>query len=156
MAYKVFVSYSTANIHIAQWAVQSLSRPGVIEVFVAEYSVEPGAILDQRILAEIKACDLFVLLWSGAARDSDWVPQEIGAARMVNRLIVPIVLEKNLSVPGFISNVKHLRAYENWDDAFLRLRNLVEVQAGQAAQRQAAIAVVGLILGAIALFSVSD
>jgi|ERR1022692_268925 hypothetical protein len=153
MAYKVFVSYSTANIHIAQWSIQALSRPGVIEVFVAEYSLQPGAILDQRILAEIRACDLFVLLWSGAARHSDWVPQEIGAARIVNKLIVPIVLEQNLPVPGFISNVKHLRAYENWDDAFLRLRNLVEVQAVQTIQRQRAIVVVGLIFGAIALFS---
>lgn len=153
MPYKVFVSYSTNNIHIAQWALQSLSRLGVTEVFVAEYSMEPGTPLSERILAEIRDCDIFVLLWSGAARSSDWVPQEIGAARMANRLIVPVVLEANLPVPGFISTVKHLRAFEDWEGAFTRLKNFVDAQALEAAKRKQAAVVLGLILGAVALFS---
>lgn len=156
MAYRVFVSYSTSNIQIAQWAIQSLSRPGITEVFVAEYSLEPGAVINERILAEIRACDVLILLWSGAARQSDWVPQEIGAARMAGKVIVPIVLEANLPVPGFISNVKYLRAYENWDGAFIALRSFVDGQAMQAAQRQQAVVVLGLILGGIALLSLGD
>jgi len=155
-AYRVFVSYSTSNIEIAKWSMQALSKRGVAEVFVAEYSLEPGAVLDERILAEIRACDLFVLLWSGAARQSDWVPQEIGAARMADKVIVPIVLEPNLPVPGFLSNVKHLRAYENWDGAFVALQDFVDDQATLAAQRQQAAVVLGLILGGIALFSLGD
>ena len=156
MAYKVFVSYSTRNIHIAQWAIQALSRAGVTEVFVAEYSVEPGAVLDERILSEIRACDLFVLLWSGAARTSDWVPQEIGAARMANKTIVPIVLEANLPVPGFIGHVKYLRAFENWEGSFTALKQLVEGQSLGAAKRRKAGTILGLILGAVALFSSGD
>lgn len=152
MAYKAFVSYSTYNIHIAQWAVQSLSRPGITEVFVAEYSLEPGAVLDERILAEIRACDVFILLWSRAARQSDWVPEEIGAARMAHRLIVPVVLEPNVPLPGFIAQVKHLRAYENWQGAFTNLKEFVEAQAMEAAQRQNVAVVLGLILGSILLF----
>ncbi len=62
--------------------------------------------LDDHILAEIRDADLFILLWSGAARASDWVPQEIGAARMANKTIVPVVLEPNLSLPGFISDLR--------------------------------------------------
>ena len=149
MAYKVFVSYSTRNIHIAQWAIQALSRAGVTEVFVAEYSVEPGAVLDERILSEIRACDLFVLLWSGAARTSDWVPQEIGAARMANKTIVPIVLEANLPVPGFIGHVKYLRAFENWEGSFTALKQLVEGQSLGAAKRRKAGTILVLILGAV-------
>jgi len=57
---------------------------------------------------------------------------------MAGKAIVPIVLEPNLPVPGFISNVKHLRAYENWDGAFITLQNFVDAQAMQAAQRQQA------------------
>jgi hypothetical protein len=152
MPYKVFVSYSTKNIHIAQWALQSLTRLGKTEVFVAEYSMEPGTPLSERILAEIRDCDLFVLLWSGAARASDWVPQEIGAARMANRHIVPMVLEPNVPVPGFISNIKHLRAFEDWQGAFTTLKNFVDAQSTEAANRKQAVIVIGLILGAIALF----
>lgn len=152
MAYKVFVSYSTYNIHIAQWAIQALSRPGIAEVFVAEYSVEPGAVLDERILAEIRACDLFILLWSRAARQSDWVPAEVGAARMANRLIVPFVLEPNVPLHGFIAQVKHLRAYENWQAASTHLKQFVDAQAIEAAQRQKAVVVLGLILADIILF----
>ncbi len=153
MAYKVFVSYSTKNIHIAQWAIQALSQPGITEVFVAEYSVQAGSNLDEQILAEIRACDLFVLLWSGSARQSDWVPHEIGAARMANKATVPVVLERGVPVPGFISNIKYLRAYENWDGTFATLTSMVQTQALLAAQQKKALIVVGLILGAIALFS---
>jgi hypothetical protein len=155
MPYRVFVSYSTTNLHIAQWAIQSLSRPGTVEVFVAEYSIAPGSILDEHILSQIRICDVFILLWSGAARQSDWVPQEIGAARMAGKTIVPVVLDPNLDVPGFISNVKYLRAYEDWQGSFSTLKILVEAQAA-ANQRQQAFAVVGLILGAIALISASN
>ena len=156
MAYKVFVSYSTYNIHIAQWAIQALSRPGITEVFVAEYSIEPGAVLDERILAEIRACDLFILLWSRAARQSDWVPAEVGAARMANRLIVPVVLEPNVPLPGFIAQVKYLRAYENWQAASTNLKQFVDAQAIEAAQRQKAAVVLGLILAGIILFGGSS
>lgn len=155
MAYKVFVSYSTKSIHIAQWALQSLSQPGMTEVFVAEYSLYPGAPLNELLLAEIRECDIFVLLWTGAARSSDWVPQEIGAARMANRLIVPVVLEPNLPVPAFISGVKHLRAYEDWEGAFVTLKNFIDAQAIEAAKRKQTGIILGLILGAVALFAAS-
>jgi len=153
MAYKVFVSYSTKNIHIAQWALQALSRPGMTEVFVSEYSLYPGAQLSERILAEIRDCDIFLLLWSGSARASDWVPQEIGAATMPNRLIVPVVLEPNLPVPAFISGVKHLRAYEDWDGAFLTLKTFIDAQSMEAAKRKETGIVLAVILGGIALLA---
>lgn len=156
MPYKVFVSYSTRNMQIAQWALQSLSQVGVTEVFVAEYSTEPGTSLSERILTEIRYCDMFVLLWSGAARSSDWVPQEIGAARMANRLIVPVVLEANLPVPGFVSDIKYLRAFEDWQGAFTTLKNLVDAQAMEAANRKKGAIILSLILGAAALFSSAE
>ena len=156
MAYKVFISYSTKNIHIAEWAIRSLSRPGVIEVFVAEYSIQPALFLEERILAAIKRCDLFILLWSQEARQSDWVPQEIGVATGEDKPIVPIVLEANAPVPGFISGVKYLRAFENWEGSFVTLKRFVEDQAIQSAQRQSAVAVLAMLLGAVVLFSWVD
>jgi hypothetical protein len=42
MAYNVFISYSTKNLHIVQWAVNTLTQSEHIAVFAAEYSVRPG------------------------------------------------------------------------------------------------------------------
>jgi hypothetical protein len=59
MAYKVFISYSTRDLHIAEWAKRSLSIAGV-EVFLAEYSVLPSARLNLEIELALRNCDLFV------------------------------------------------------------------------------------------------
>lgn len=44
MAYDVFISYSTKNLHIVDWAVKTLHQQGHIHIFAAEYfsAAEPG------------------------------------------------------------------------------------------------------------------
>jgi TIR domain len=60
MAYNVFISYSTKNLHIVDWARATLAQPGITEVFAAEYSVLPSQVLNAEIIRAIRACDLFV------------------------------------------------------------------------------------------------
>jgi len=67
MAYNVFISYSSKNLHVVDWARATLSQPGVTEVFAGEYSVLPSQVLNDQIIHAIRSCDLFVLLWSGQA-----------------------------------------------------------------------------------------
>src|SRR6266849_6382228 len=105
MAYNVFISYSSKNMNIVDWARSTLAHPGHIEVFAAEYSVLPSQPLNDEIERAIRACDLFVLLWSHDARASDYVPQEIGLAIASNKVILPVVMEDNLPVLGFISHI---------------------------------------------------
>jgi hypothetical protein len=93
MAYNVFISYSSKNLHIVDWARATLAQPGATEVFAAEYSVLPSQVLNDEIVQAIRACDLFVLLWSHDARASDYVPQEIGIAVGCNKTILPVVME---------------------------------------------------------------
>jgi len=104
MAYNVFISYSSKNLHIVDWARSTLAQPGVTEVFAAEYSVLPSHVLNDAIIRAIRGCDLFVLLWSHDARTSDYVPQEIGIAVGCNKTILAVVMEENVPVPGFITN----------------------------------------------------
>lgn len=40
-------------------------------------------------------------------------PQEIGIAVDAEKTIMPIVLEPNLQLPGFIKNLKYLPVYDN-------------------------------------------
>ena len=45
MAYNVFISYSSKNLHIVDWARSTLAQPGITEVFAAEYSVLPLSLI---------------------------------------------------------------------------------------------------------------
>ncbi len=115
MAYNVFISYSSKNLSIVDWARATLPQPGHIAVFAAEYSVRPSQVLNKEIESAIRTCDLFVLLWTHDARHSDYVPQEIGIAKGCFKTILPVVMEANVPVPGFISDLKYLDAHKDWE-----------------------------------------
>ena len=120
MAYEVFISYSTNDLPIVEHIRKIIESPSV-EVFVAEYSVSPGSQLASTILDAIKKCDLFVLIWSKHSKVSEWVPQEIGAAKGNNKTMLPLLLQKDLHLPAFIKDLKYLPAYddpEKWLPAF--------------------------------------
>lgn len=138
MALKIFISYSTKDLQVVNF-VQSMLVGSPVEVFVAEYSVPAGQQLSQSIIAAIKQCDLFVLLWSKNSEQSDWVPQEIGIAKAENKRIVPVVLHSRLKLPGFISDLKYLDVPKDPQGAFTWLRDNVFAQANEK-QKQEAIA----------------
>jgi len=152
VAYDVFISYSTKNLHVVDWARATLAQPGVTEVFAAEYSVLPSQVLNDEILQAIRTCDLFVLLWTHDARASDYVPQEIGIAVGCNKTILPVVMEDNVPVPGFINNLKYLPAHKNWDGSFDWLAQLVRDNAKKLKNAKALGALAATIVGGIWLF----
>ncbi len=138
MALKIFISYSTKDLQVVDF-VQSMLVGSPVEVFVAEYSVPAGQPLSQSIIAAIKQCDLFVLLWSKNSEQSDWVPQEIGIAKVDNKQIIPVVLDSGLKPPGFISDLKYLDVPKDPTGAFTWLRDNVFAQANEK-QKQEAVA----------------
>lgn len=135
MAYKVFLSYSTHDLTLVNQIKQRLTSTAV-SVFVAEYSVAPGQPLSATIINEIKTCDLFILLWSQSAKGSEWVPQEIGVATSAGKTIVPVLLEKDLALPGFLKEHKYLSAYDDPAAALEWLTKEVYGRATQAAKSQ--------------------
>ena len=138
MALKIFISYSTKDLQVVNF-VQSMLVGSPVEVFIAKYSVLAGQHLAQSIIAAIKQCDLFVLLWSKNSEQSDWVPQEIGIAKAENKQIIPIVLHPGLKLPGFISDLKYLDVPKDPQGTFTWLRDNVFAQANEK-QKQEAIA----------------
>lgn len=112
MAFSVFISYSTRDLLTADLVRQWVGHAGA-QAFLAEYSVAPGQVLANDILNAIRQCDLFVLLWSAAAQGSDWVPQEIGVARGLDKAIIPVVLQANVALPAFIGGLKYLPLYRD-------------------------------------------
>ncbi|RLA82743.1 MAG: hypothetical protein DRG78_06325 [Epsilonproteobacteria bacterium] len=107
MTYKIFVSYSTYDLEHANSLKQHLEDTQ-IEVFIAEHSISPSQKLAPTISKAILDCDLFVVLWSDNAKDSDWVQQEIGKATAHSKNILPLVLKQDSNLPGFLQDLKYL------------------------------------------------
>ncbi len=110
--FNVFVSYSTKDLkHVYELHEQIADKE--VDVFVAEHSILPSESLTETIAAAIKRCDLFVLLWSSEAKDSNWVATELGMAIQQKKQILPLLLDSELQPPGFITDIKYIDVPKN-------------------------------------------
>ena len=134
VAFSVFISYSTKDLSRARQIKRLLGGTGS-KVFLAEYSLPPGSELGQAILGAIKECDLFLLLWSSNAKSSEWVPQEVGAARAHKRPVIPVMLHKDIELPGFLKGLKYLPLCKDSKRALVWLQRNVFQQAQKKQQR---------------------
>jgi len=89
-----FISYASADRSKVLARVQMLDLVG-IRYFQDVLSLGPGDTWTKEIYRSIDSCDLFLLFWSKAARDSEWVLKEVRYARKRQPPpeIRPIVLE---------------------------------------------------------------
>jgi serine/threonine protein kinase len=71
-----FVSYATRDRGEVLRRVQMLRALG-IEYFHDVLSLQPGDRWERRIECGLDECDLFLLFWSSAARESVWVRREV-------------------------------------------------------------------------------
>ena len=94
MAYKVFISHSTADQGLVISLANLLSRFGG-EVFVAEWYLEPGERLDEKVFKQIDTSDCVVVLLTRNGIRSNWVQQEIGYS-IKHKPVIPIV-EKGIA-----------------------------------------------------------
>ena len=135
MAFEAFISYSTRDLSRARQVKRLLDRPGC-SAYLAEYTLLPGEELDPAIIAAIQRCDVFVLLWSHYAKASEWVPQEIGIAKVLKKPIVPIVLHRSASPTGFLRGTKYLPLYKDPARGLQWLQTHVFEQATKKEQRE--------------------
>jgi hypothetical protein len=144
MPYNIFISYSTKDFHIVE-SVRHALQNTPCNIFVAEYSVPAGAQLNQSILDAIKTCDLFILLWSHNSKSSEWVPQEIGAAKGLGKPILPIILDPSVNLPGFIRDLKYLPLQTDSSVAMQWLQQHI-FQKVQSKEQTRALVLVGLVV----------
>lgn len=151
MAFNIFVSYSTRDLHVVTALRQHLEAVGTT-VYVAEYSTAPGQALSAEIPRAIQACDLFLLVWSTNAQSSEWVPQEIGVAKGLKKPMMPVVLHPGLKLPAFLGDLKYLELYKNPAAAVEWLQRFVaeNAQKKQRNEGWALLAVAGAILMGLA------
>ncbi|MHB8067986.1 MAG: toll/interleukin-1 receptor domain-containing protein [Desulfobaccales bacterium] len=103
---KIFLSYSNADKELAS-KVKRVLESYNLEVFLAHDDIEPSAEWIDTILAELKACDIFIPILTDNFDDSNWTDQESGIAFAFNKLIVP--LKVTVDPHGFISRFQALK-----------------------------------------------
>jgi len=107
MVFKVFVSHSSKDNEIVNSLYSVLKQSG-IEVYAALFSYEPSVQLSKKILKGIKTSDCVLVLLTSDSIMSTWVQNEIGMAKALNKLIIPIV-EKGVKVPSILVGMEYIR-----------------------------------------------
>jgi hypothetical protein len=120
-----FISYSHSDRIVAAQIKESLVDFG-FTVFLAHEDIIPSTEWQERILLELKICDVFLPLLTENFKNSVWTGQEIGIAYAGQKLIIPLRIE---IVPfGFISKFQAL----NFKDIKLVRGEIIDI----IAQRQ--------------------
>ncbi|MEH2422295.1 MAG: toll/interleukin-1 receptor domain-containing protein [Nostoc sp.] len=102
---KAFVSYSSKDRIEVLKRVQGLAVSG-ITVFQDILNLEPGDRWEKELYRNIDQCDLFLLFWSTAAKESPWVLKEVlyalerqGSDGLRSPEIIPVIIEGPPLVP---------------------------------------------------------
>jgi hypothetical protein len=103
-----FISYSHEDRKYAGQTKSVLANFG-IDAFLAHEDIHVSHDWRDRILQELKRCDLFVALLSERFLASKWAPQEVGFIVWRPEVrVMPISLDETVAC-GFISNVQSKR-----------------------------------------------
>jgi len=106
MVFTVFISHSKADIEIVKALYSTLKQSG-INVYVAEFRLEPGVRLSQKICRNIETSDCVLVLLTREGISSAWVQQEVGIAQRANKLIIPVV-EKGVRAAGVLEGREYI------------------------------------------------
>ena len=126
MGIRGFVSYSKKNRATAERIAEALSTLGV-RPFVAHRDIVASQDWEQRLRSELNKCDVFVPLVTKSYWESEWAPQELGAAatRAKPCLVVAILLGGHRP-RGFLKRVQGLHTTSKGIDPALFLAPLAE------------------------------
>lgn len=91
---KVFISYCTKDSEkIKPIILKYISSIKGVKTFLAEVNLKPSSEITPTIINRVKSADIFIVFYSKAAKESEYVQQEIGIAKGNNKIIIPILLD---------------------------------------------------------------
>lgn len=88
---RLFISHSSTDSWIARKVAEDLERLG-ITVFLDAKDLESGDVFDEAISEEIRRTDEMLVIISPAALKSMWVILEFGAAQVLRKRLIPILV----------------------------------------------------------------
>ena len=125
----VFISYKSEDAEMASWVRTVLETNGV-SCWMAPADIPGGSSYAVEIPLAIQSCRVLVLVLSGKAQDSKWIPRELDTAINAGKTIMPFMVE-NIPLKDdfnfYLSNVQRYSAYESKTKAVGKM--LAEIQA---------------------------
>jgi hypothetical protein len=120
----IFVSHSSADIAVAERVSQALLALNY-PVWYAEWRIEPGDSIVERIEEGLAQNDTLVILLSKNSVESRWVRRELSSAIMTQLskqavTIVPVLIEP-CDIPPSLADIKYVDLSKDFEDGFLKL-----------------------------------
>ena len=145
----IFISYSHHDEQLSTFLYHHLKQEK-LNVFLAPISIKPGERWGQEILNNLKNSSWIIFLASKNACVSPCVQQELGAALITNKKIVPIVWDMDPSeLPGWINQFQamDLRFVKTIDEVKEKISSIAqEIKANkQKGELIVGLAIAGLI-----------
>jgi energy-coupling factor transporter ATP-binding protein EcfA2 len=98
----VFVSHSSQDQAVTEWAVARLQAAGFAALFVdfdPEQGIPAGREWERELYAQLRKTDAVVFLASEASVASSWCLLEVGLARSLGRPVFPLRLQPGVVLP---------------------------------------------------------
>lgn len=111
MTFNIFVSYSSNDKFKIEPILDQLSSIKETKIFFADWSINPGDEISQKILCNIDNSDIFIVFYSKSAIDSNYVQQEIGAAKSNDKIVIPILLDSSKPT-GMLKGIHYLNFHD--------------------------------------------
>jgi TolB-like protein/Flp pilus assembly protein TadD len=109
---RVFISHSSEDKTIADTICQRLESDG-IDCWIAPRDIQPGSDWTKAIMRGIEGCQIFILVFSKQANDSDHVYREVAKAFSSRLVVVPFRIDAALPTSGisyYLNTVQWLDA----------------------------------------------
>jgi DNA-binding NarL/FixJ family response regulator len=111
MSYRIFISHSAKDKHLAQDLAQRLKEAGAT-VIVDQTDFSPGKELRHKLRETLSTADEVVVLLTDNSAHSPWTRYEIGVADALNKRVTPVVVNEGVQnfVPMIGANIVRYNA----------------------------------------------
>lgn len=102
---KLFISYARGDSAVVHDLAAKLRLGGHEPWF--DHALHAGDDWQAELLAQIKACDVLVYVLTDASVRSEWCVWEYAQAVEMGRRVLPVLLQKGLTIPEFIDHLHY-------------------------------------------------
>jgi len=122
---KVFISYrrSQPDIDFVETLSKLLRAQSGVSVWLDSQEIKLGESWQKSIDQALRNADVVVLVLSPASSESEWVRNEIGLARKLDKVIIPILIAGEASSIEMLNlrDVQFVDARQNYENAISSL-----------------------------------
>ncbi|ADL55250.1 toll/interleukin-1 receptor domain-containing protein [Gallionella capsiferriformans] len=146
----VFISHSQVDLPLAEFLHRHLTQEG-LEVYLASVSMQPGERWMPHIMESLRSSTWVLCLASRTACASPWVMQEMGAAIVGNKKLIPIIWDQPAeALPGWMKQFQAVNlAGASQQDAVAAFGRIAETIKSE---KQKGLVILGLLVAGLVAF----